>query len=134
VVGVFAGPMLAVFLLGIFTRRATAAAALSGLALGAAAALVAALGHLAGQLWPMPGPLGAFWPFLIGLAVALVVGYALSFVVGRKKTRDELTGLVVGVGRLGEVPEPKPGGQDVLWLPSDDEQDDQAESPWAFPV
>lgn len=115
--GATAGPLGAVFLLGIFTRRATAGAVLLGMASGVVAALYAALGHRLPGLWPLPGPLGAFWPTLVGFGVALLVGAGISLVPQRRKTAQELEGLVVGLGRLGVLPELAAEATDeVIWL------------------
>jgi len=94
VLGIFAGPMLAVFLLGLFTKRATGPAALIGMAVGI---FVAA----ATTLWPFENPFGPFWPMPLGVVASLVVGYVFSFAVGRRKSKRELSGLVVAHGDLG---------------------------------
>ena len=36
-----------------------------------------------------------------GVAFTLMFGYAASFLVGSRKPKDQLRGLVVGVGQLG---------------------------------
>jgi Na+/proline symporter len=104
VVNTFGGPLLAIFLLGIFTRRATAPAVLSALVAGVlltlwltAANQYAALAFL----WPFPQKLASTWPLIFGVLFTLAVGYLLSFFVGRGKTKEELRGLTVGCGRLG---------------------------------
>lgn len=115
--GAAAGPLVAVFLLGLFTRRATAWAVLSGMVAGLVAAIYAALGHRLPWLWLLAGPLGAFWPVLAGFGVTLLVGTVLSLVPSRRKTDRELEGLVVGLGRLGVLPELAAGSADeVIWL------------------
>ncbi len=94
VLGIFAGPMLVVFLLGLFTKRATGPAALIGMFAGMLAAA-------ATTLWPFEKPFGPFWPISFGVVTSLVVGYAFSFAVGRRKSKRELSGLVVAHGDLG---------------------------------
>ncbi len=128
--GIFAGPLLGIFLLGMFTRRTTATGAAMGLVAGLAAAVWAAGGHLAVTLlpiWPWATALGPFWPFVFGIKASILVGYVASIALGQQKTREELSGLVVGLGRLGIL---KDAGQsksdEVYWI----EVDDQRESPW----
>ncbi len=107
VLAVTASPLLGAMMLGLFSVRANSAGAMIGMASGAAAALLAHVGHhLAavpgiGTVWPLSGPSGAFWPFLFGLAVCVVGGYAGSLVWGGRAKADQLVGLVVGLGRLG---------------------------------
>jgi len=98
----FAGPMLGIFLLGLFTRRATGPAALAGAATGGLAALWLTLGWT----WPWDKPLGACWPLPCGLAVTLLVGYTLSFFLpAKRKSCQELAGLVLGRGPWGVLAE-----------------------------
>jgi len=106
--GSVGGPLLAVFLLGIFTRRATAAGSLAALLLGTLFTawltfgydLASGITHLA-WVWPF-GELAGTWPLTIGTLATIVVGYVLSLVFGGRKPRNELRGLVVGVGELGQ--------------------------------
>lgn len=96
-------PLLAVILLGMFTRRSTAAAALIGLVVG----LLSSLALLAAVVLPAANPLTAdypfeaIWPAIGSFALAAGVGYGLSFLAGSRKTNAELRGLVVGCGELG---------------------------------
>jgi len=101
--GLFAGPLLALFLLGLFTRRTTGPAALVGLFAGMAVALWAALGHATAlrPLWPFSGPLGDLWPLTFGFVATGLLGWLFSFLIGSRKSRDELSGLVAGIGRWG---------------------------------
>ena len=130
VLNLFAGPLLGIFLLGLFTRRTTAAAALAALVLGILTALWGTFGHLAPftRLWPLGKPLGPFWPLPLGLAATLVVGCVLGFVVGSRKSRDELTGLVFGLGRWGHLLEIEHPKDEVYWIEIDEEE---RPGPWA---
>jgi len=130
VLNLFAGPLLGVFLLGLFTRRATASAVLAALASGILTSAWATFGHLdaVARLWPLGGPLGPFWPLPLGLAATLLVGYLLGFVVGSRKSRDELTGLVFGLGRWGHLLEIEHEKDEVYWIEIDDEE---SPGPWA---
>jgi hypothetical protein len=106
-----------------------------GLLLGTAAGLWSVAGSLlAGSaLWPWPGPLGPFWPFCFALATTLTAGYGLSFVCGTRKSRDELKGLVMGLGRLGilvEVDRKPTQEEEVHWIPTDGEDRSGEEGPW----
>jgi len=126
VLGLWGGPLLGVFLLGLLTRRATGKAVLLGAAAGLAAALWGLWGdRLAGVpgmqwSWPFGGPLGRFWPFLFALLATLMVGYGLSFFLGTRKNKEELTGLVLGLGPLGFLVDDESKTEQVVWL--DDEE------------
>jgi solute carrier family 5 (sodium-dependent multivitamin transporter), member 6 len=95
-----AGPLLAVFLLGMLTRRATAAAALTALVLGTGSAVAFALLR--------PAMLAEAWNLVFSFTATLLAGYLLSFVLGRRRTNAELRGLVVGCGTLGLRPTSHP--------------------------
>jgi len=102
-----ASPLLGTMILGLFSRRASGAAAMLAMACGSTIAFVAAAGHHLtailplGAVWPLAGPIGPFWPLLFGVTASVASGYAGSFVLGRHQTADQLAGLVVGLGRLG---------------------------------
>ncbi len=105
IVNTFGGPLLAIYLLGMFTRRTTAVAALWTLVIGTLFTvwLMAANTYPSmAWLWPWPQKLNGIWPLPIGVAFSLVAGYGLSFLLGRPRTLNELRGLVVGVGVLGK--------------------------------
>jgi Na+/proline symporter len=91
-----AAPLLAVFLLGMVTRRATSGAALLALTLGIAVAggveLLAALGKT---------PFASAWNAPLAFLATWSAGYVLSFVAGRRKSNADLRGLVAGCGTLG---------------------------------
>jgi Na+/proline symporter len=98
-------PLLCVFLLGILTRRTTAAGALFALVSGtlftawlAAPSILPAFSWM----WPFDIKLSNNWPVVFGAVFTLSVGYLASFVMGRGKTERELRGLVYGIGKLGD--------------------------------
>ena len=101
VVNTFGGPLMSVFLLGMLTRRCTATAALWALALGTLLTIWLAFGADWG-LWPWQTRLNAVWPLTLGVAGTLSIGFLLSLFVGKRKSNQELRGLVVGVGTLGQ--------------------------------
>jgi len=134
-VNIFAGPLLAIFLLGLFTRCTTGLAALWALVLGTLASAWLTLGHHLAPYsatkwsWPWQGPLGTFWPLPLSVAMTLVIGYGLSFVLGRRKTPDELAGLVAGLGPWGIIAESDE--DEVCWIESEYDTDDkQSQGPW----
>ncbi|MCA9154100.1 MAG: hypothetical protein KDA38_04905 [Planctomycetales bacterium] len=104
IVNTFGGPLMAVFLLGIFTRRATAASAMTALVLGTAFTI-----WMQGSnsyswmawMWPFEQKFNGIWPLTFGVVLTLVIGYLLGFVCGRGKSREQLRGLVWGIGELG---------------------------------
>jgi len=100
----FGAPLLAVFLLGFFTRRTTAAAALTALAAGMPFTVWLAFGYDWG-MWPSDTQLDSTWAVTFGVLGTMLFGYLLSFCIGRPKTEIELTGLVAGCGQLGLRPE-----------------------------
>ncbi|NQU21075.1 MAG: hypothetical protein HQ567_07315 [Candidatus Nealsonbacteria bacterium] len=133
VLSLFAGPLLGIFLLGLFTRRTTAPAATAALAIGIVTAAWATFGHHVGSaaIWPFDGkPLSCFWPISFGLAATLAVGWPLSFIVGPPKSRRELTGLVASLGRWGHLLEVEKvvssRDEEIHWI----ETDDPPQQPW----
>ncbi len=101
----FGGPLLAVFLLGIFTRQCTARAALVSLVVGTLFTswlMIANTCAAFAWAWPFGQRLGDTWPLVFGVVFTLILGYVTSFFVGERKTRGQLRGLVVGLGRLGD--------------------------------
>jgi Na+/proline symporter len=97
-------PLLAIFLLGMFTRRCTAGGAFFGLMAGSlltagitVLSLLKKYGYVSPQNWPFDG----IWSVTFGVLATLLLGYAASFVLGKAKSRRELRGLVLGVGHLG---------------------------------
>ena len=104
VVNTFGGPLLAIYLLGTFTRRTTAPAAFWTLVTGTLFTIWLTVSNsypgMSG-LWPWSQKLNGIWPLPIGVAFSLAVGYGLSFFLGRQRNSSELRGLVVGIGQLG---------------------------------
>jgi len=106
VVNTFGGPLLAVFLLALFTRRCTARGALTALLAGTLFTVWMAFSNKYDSmawLWPFEQRLNDIWPLIFGVAFTLVVGVAVSFFAGRPKSKEELRGLVFGIGKLGET-------------------------------
>jgi hypothetical protein len=98
-----AGPLLAVFLLGILTRRATGPAARTAFVVGTSLALALTSVHHFDALrarWPLP-VMAETWTLTGSVLFTFVAGYLLSFVLGRVKSKEELRGLAVGCGKLG---------------------------------
>jgi len=79
------GPVLAVFLLGILTRKANGAGAFSGLLAGLAANAA---------LWLFAPSVNWMWWNPAGCLVTFVSGYAISLFAGRTKTPDEIKELI----------------------------------------
>ncbi len=69
IIGFFSGPMLGMFLLGIFTRRASSISAIVGAVFGFGCAV---------YLWQ---DVSFIWYAVTGCVPTVIVGYALSFVV-----------------------------------------------------
>jgi SSS family solute:Na+ symporter len=68
----FSGPLFGIFLLAMFSRRATPLAALAGGLAGAVTAYVVAY----------RSPIGFLWPSTFGLAATLLVGAGISLLTG----------------------------------------------------
>jgi Na+/proline symporter len=104
VVNTFGAPLLAIFLLGMFTRRCTAAAAFWALLIGTLfTTMLVAFNQfpILAPLWPLPVRFHDIWSVTFGTLFTLVLGYGLSFVLGTPKSRLDLRGLVSGCGTLG---------------------------------
>jgi Na+/proline symporter len=104
VANTFGAPLLAVFLLGMLTRRTTGTAAFLATVLGGLFTLgITVYGKLVagGTLGPRAFAFADIWNVIFGVVFTLAVGYLLSFVVGRRKSNAELRGLVAGCGTLG---------------------------------
>ena len=103
VANTFGAPLLGVFLLGMFTRRCTSAGALAAMIGGGLCTVgIAAYNKLAANgLVPSEYAPHDIWIVTIGTLATLVIGYAASLFVGRRKTNRELRGLVWGCGDPG---------------------------------
>lgn len=126
IVNTVGGPLLAVFLLGIVTRRATAKSALIALISGTVFTICLILPSLHDGLdflWPKKTRPNGIWMVVFSTLFTFAVGYLLSFAVGRRKSKQELRGLVFGIGTLGQR-EPK---KDDTKIEIDDQPDDKPE-------
>ena len=101
----FGAPLLAVFLLGMITRRTNATGALMALVLGLPFTIWLAFAQ-DWNLWPFSFKLNGIWAVTFGVTGTMLIGYLVSFVAGKHKDEKELTGLVAGMGTLGERYEP----------------------------
>ena len=54
-------------------------------------------GYVAPEVWPFHD----IWTVTFGVLFTLIAGYGASFLLGKRKTKTELRGLVWGVGHLG---------------------------------
>jgi hypothetical protein len=110
IVNTFGGPLLAVFLLGVFTRRTTSRAALLALLLGTLVTIWMMAANTYDRLvwmWPFPTRLAGPWTLVFSVLITWLLGYGISFFSGSRKNREELRGLVRGIGHLGDR-EPEP--------------------------
>ena len=80
-INAFTGPLFGIFMLAMFSRRATSLAALVGGAAGAIVAYVVAY-HSA---------IGFLWPSTFGLAATLIVGAVVTLLARGQSTGEELT-------------------------------------------
>lgn len=90
IIAFFGGPLLGMFLLGIFTMRTTSLGAIAGAILGFAFALV---------LW---SHVSFIWYAVIGCVPTVVFGYVLSF-LGPRRARAEVYPMTIW-GRTSEGP------------------------------
>jgi len=126
---VIAGPLLAVFALGFATRAATGVGVSCGLVVGlmvntCLVFVPAVARHFSFASGLYSGePLAWGWVMIWGVAVTWVMGLLLSLFLGRRRTKQEIRGLVIGVGELGE--------RDVLTevIPIPGEEDSAEEDP-----
>lgn len=99
VIQLFTGPLFAIYILGMFTRRARSGGVLIGGLLGAGVSAYVAF--LSG--------LGFVWPSVFGFAVALVVGYACSLIQGpAPESQVQLT-----FSKVMQLPERGPVAEEV---------------------
>lgn len=112
-----AAPLLGVMLLGMLSRRATAAAALAALVVGVAGSLL---------LIPLaPGRFSDAWNIVLGTAGTYCTGYVLSLALGHRKSNQQLRGLVAGCGTLGLRSQSEPAPQ--IAIPAAEASEDTAE-------
>jgi len=104
VVNTLGAPLLAVFLLGMFTRRATGTSMLLVMTVGTLFTLwlmgVNQWPWLA-WTWPFATRLDDIWTVTFGTIFSLLLGYLSSFVVGQTKSKTDLRGLVFRIGTPG---------------------------------
>jgi solute:Na+ symporter, SSS family len=90
VIQTFTGPLLGIYLLGMFTRRGTSLGALLGGITGTLLALYVAFGKLLADRWGLTawglGPTGIafYWPTVLGFSATFLGGYIFSIVSGSK--------------------------------------------------
>ncbi len=108
VVNTFGGPLLAIFLLGIFVRRVGPRGALTTLILGTLATLwisfapTLASDHRAlAWLWPWELHLATIWNLTFSVTFSLLTGWIVSLLLDRPQSKGQLEGLVVGIGQMG---------------------------------
>lgn len=101
VANTFGAPLLAIFLLGMFTRRCTAAAAWWSLVAGTLFTVSLMLANHFELLRPLGVNMNGLWNVTFGTLFTLALGYLLSLFLGRPKSKMELKGLVAGCGTLG---------------------------------
>ena len=101
VANTFGAPLLAVYLLGMFTRRCTAAAAYWSLIGGTLFTVALMLANQFDLLNTLGLKMNGIWNVTFGTLFTFALGYVLSFVVGEAKSKMELKGLVAGCGTLG---------------------------------
>jgi Na+/proline symporter len=97
--GTLAGPLTAVFLVGMLSQRPTQRSALVGLATGIAVGL--GLTFATG-----PDSLSPLWPTVFAFVTTAMVSWILGFLLGGHPSTEDLRGLTLGVGHLGEIDPP----------------------------
>lgn len=109
VVNTFGAPLLGVFLLGMFTKRTTAAGAfvaLVGGTLFTVAFMVLYTFTIFKELRPGGIAVNDVWTVVFGTVFTLLLGLVASLVLGRPKSAGELRGLVFGHGEPGVIGPP----------------------------
>lgn len=101
VANTFGAPLLAVYLLGMFTRRCTSAAAFWSLVWGTLFTVALMLANQFDLLRTFGLKMNGIWNVTFGTIFTFALGYVLSLLVGEPKTKMELKGLVAGCGTLG---------------------------------
>jgi Na+/proline symporter len=102
-VSAIGAPLLAVFSLGMLTRRTSATAALAAMGCGGLFSLAfpATSKLAASRVISPPYATVEVWNVVFAFAFTFALGYVLSFIVGRRRENAELRGLVAGCGKLG---------------------------------
>lgn len=78
----FAGPLFGVFILRMFTRKATPQAAMLG---GLAGAILGLLTVFAKPLGIDALVVGKLWPLILSFTITFVLGLQLSLLIGKNK-------------------------------------------------
>ncbi|NJN28674.1 MAG: sodium/solute symporter [Cyclobacteriaceae bacterium] len=81
-INMFAGPLFGIFILGMFTRRANAVSVLIAGLVGAFVGMVTVFAKPLGLDVFMVGKL---WPLILSFLATYMLGYVLSFVIGKNK-------------------------------------------------
>ncbi len=92
VMGLFSGPLLGIFLLGILTRRANTPGVCIGAVLGLGLTLWANFGWTRLDLDGQQIHISFAWPIVIGTVSTCVIGYLASMLF-RSPSKDKLQGL-----------------------------------------
>jgi SSS family transporter len=124
-INTFGGPLLALFLLGVLTRRTTATAATVALIGGLVFTLwlsQAGTGKLLSWSWPFASYLSDTWIVVFSVPFTMLLGYAVSFFMGEPKCQQELRGLVWGKQPLGERAPAVESASIAIDLPEDPER------------
>ena len=105
IINTFGGPLLSIFILGMFTQRTTGRSVLLALLTGTLFTLWMMLTNTydsLAHLWPFEQTLSGIWPLIFGFSFTIAVGFLGGLVLGGQKSPSELRGLVVGLGQLGD--------------------------------
>lgn len=86
-INMFTGPLFGVFCLGMFSKRVTAPAALIGGFIGFA---MGSLSVFAKFIHIKSMMVGVLWPATIAFVVTLILGYVLSFMIGKRNPEAKL--------------------------------------------
>ena len=82
-INMFTGPLFGIFILGMFSKRVTAPAALIGGFIGFVVGVLTAFSRFLDVQWLK---VGVLWPATLAFVTTIVVGYVLSFFIGRKNS------------------------------------------------
>lgn len=82
-INMFTGPLFGIFILGMFSKRVTAPAALIGGFIGFVVGSLTAFSKFLDIQWLK---VGVLWPATLAFVTTIVVGYVLSFFIGRKNS------------------------------------------------